>query len=211
VSAENPPTDGLPLPGPDPEECLRRWQEEDDLDALDALLRHEVQDLKARILLRGPGGLSASVGATDAANEAVVRLLKQDPGPRFENSAGLRAYLWSCARNLLVDRLRAKRGMPIRLDATNAASFADVLAASGEVAGVDDAELLAALDLAMNLLSEGDRQVLELHYMEGLQVKEIGERLDARSDAIKMRLVRARRRLAERMAGWREVVETLSS
>lgn len=176
------------------------------MEALDALLRQEVDLLKKRILTHGAGGLAASLGASDAANEAILRLLKQDPAPNFESPSALRAYLWRCARNLLVDRLRARRGNSVRLDATDASCFQEILASSGTQRAVDEGEWNDALVVAMNLLSEDDRQVLELAYMEGRSVKDIAKAVGASPEAVKMRLVRARRRLAEKLARWREVI-----
>jgi RNA polymerase sigma-70 factor (ECF subfamily) len=188
-------------------EYLRRWQEEDDLDALDALLRGEIERLKRRILHHGPGGLSTSLGASDAANEVVMRMLRQEKTPEFPTPAAMRGYLWRCARNLLIDHLRAKRGATVRLDATDATSFQDVMAVSDGLGVLDDEEVGEALALAMNLLSDDDREVLHLSYMEGLAVKDIAGRVGVAPEAVKMRLVRARRRLASRLASWRDVME----
>ncbi|HIG86192.1 MAG TPA: sigma-70 family RNA polymerase sigma factor [Planctomycetes bacterium] len=193
------------------EVLLQRWQKDGDLEALDRLMRDQIGQLRLRILNQGPGGLSASLGATDAANEVVVKLLDQDSVPKFVNPAAMRGYLWRCARNLLIDRLRAKRGENLRLDGTAFRGSEELLAVSGGQAERDRAELNDALYLAMNLLSDSDREVLEFSYLQEMSVKETAEELGIAPEAVKMRLVRARRRLAERLARWRELVEGASS
>lgn len=54
-----------------------------------------------------------------------------------------------------------------------------------------------ALDIRRSLeaLSENDRLVLALHYLDGFKVREIAAMLDVKEGAVKSRLLRGRRRL----------------
>jgi len=49
--------------------------------------------------------------------------------------------------------------------------------------------------------------VLELTYFQHLEVGEVASRLGIQRAAAEMRLTRARRRLAEKMVGWADVVQ----
>jgi len=55
------------------------------------------------------------------------------------------------------------------------------------------------VERAMDALEPRDREVIRLYYREGFSVREIAERWEASENAIKLRLSRARRRLARSM------------
>jgi len=183
---------------------LARWQQHDDRDALEEVLRIEVAGLKQRV--REAQGGSTSTSASDVAQEAVARLLQASPAPRFETPAGLRGYLWRAARNLLVDRLRRARHVPLELGPTTTQSLLAEPSTSGELGGVEHADLNDALELALNLLRPADQEILRLVYFDGLSIEDAGNRLGVERDSANTRLVRARVRLAEKLATWREFV-----
>ena len=69
-------------PSPDRSmQLLKRWQEEGDVDALDELLRIEVQEIAARLRNRARGMLRPSTSASDLAQEAVFRMLRLEETP----------------------------------------------------------------------------------------------------------------------------------
>ena len=71
-------------PTPDPSQrLLERWQQGGDVDALDELLRNEVQALAVRLRSRGRGMLRPSTSASDLAQEAVLRMLNLEHAPEF--------------------------------------------------------------------------------------------------------------------------------
>src|SRR5262245_47383993 len=96
-------TDGSPAADPAPPPP-RRWQASADVDRLDVLLRTEVQALAARLRSRGRGLMRPSTSASDLAQEAVLRMLDLDEAPQFEHPGQLRAYLWTAAWRLLLNR-----------------------------------------------------------------------------------------------------------
>ena len=55
------------------QDLLRRWQEAGDVDALDRLMRSEIQAVKDLIAARGRDLMSSSASASDIAQEAVLR------------------------------------------------------------------------------------------------------------------------------------------
>ena len=196
---------GEHLPDPDHETALlKRWQDAGDKEALDELLRAQVRQLKAQLRARNMD--RASMGASDFAAEAVFRYLRQDPAPHFDAPTSLRAYLFRAARNLLTDHLRARRGDTVRLDSTDAPVRRDLLALSGGQDSLEAGEQLDALEVALNLLSEEDRRVIELTYLEGKKGAEAAEALGIKPEALRMRLVRARRRLGRLLADWHSLV-----
>jgi RNA polymerase sigma-70 factor (ECF subfamily) len=120
--------------------------------------------------------------AEDLAQETFERAFRALP--RFESSnASYQTYLLHIAHNLLVSEYR--RGGPsiVEKDVAHAA-WMERLEAKDEV------------DRAMDLLESLDREALTLFYQEGYSIREIAARLSTSENAVKLRLSRARRRMA---------------
>jgi RNA polymerase sigma-70 factor (ECF subfamily) len=191
---------------PDPSiSLLERWQHDGDVDALDELLRAEIAALAARLRSRGRGMLRPSVSASDLAQEAVLRMLRLEEAPSFDDPGALRAYLWTAAWRLLLNRRQARGHSALSISRADSADMG--LVAHGQTAEVERDEQNAALNVVMNLLRDEDREVLELVYFQHLEIAEVARRLGIQRAAADMRLTRARRRLAEKMVGWSAVVE----
>jgi len=186
------------------QELLRRWQEDSDRDALDELLRREVGELAAQIRSRAAQALRPTASASDLVQEAVFRLLRQDEMPRFEVPAQLRTYLWKSAWRLLQSRLGRR---PVRrLSDVATQELGSAAQASSGFGEVEAEEQTLALNLALNLLGEDDRRVLELVYFEHRDVIEAAGMLGVSKAAAVMRLTRARRRLARRLLDWADLI-----
>ena len=181
-------------------DLLARWQEHDDRDALEELLRHEVEALKKRMQSAGLGSSSTS----DVAQEAVMRFLKAQAS--FSSPSAMRSYLWTSARNLLVDRLRRSRRAHIDLSQEDTQAMRLDPSTTGELRGVEDIDLQTALELALNLLKAADREILRLIYFEGDTIERAASKLGVVRDVANTRLVRARVRMAEKLGHWRELV-----
>jgi RNA polymerase sigma-70 factor (ECF subfamily) len=195
-------------PTPDPSlDLLRRWQQGGDVDALDELLRVEVHALAARLRSRGRGMLRPSTSASDLAQEAVLRMLDLEEAPEFADPRQLRAYLWTAAWRLLLNRGRARGHSAVPLSRAPSADLGLVLPGGGGVSAAERSEQQAALNVVMNLLRDEDREVLELVYFRHLDVESAAKELGLQRGAAEMRLSRARRRLAEKMLSWADVVE----
>lgn len=194
-------------PTPDPsQELLQRWQQDGDVDALDALLRIEVGELAERLRGRGRGMLRPSRSASDLAQEAVLRMLRLDVTPEFKDPSELRAYLWTSAWRLMINRRQARGHSAVPLSQAQSGDLGLVLAGGGGVSEAERADQNAALNVVMNLLRDEDREVLELAYFQHLGIEELAQRLGIQRPAAEMRLSRARRRLAEKMVGWSDLV-----
>lgn len=185
---------------------LARWQESHDLDALDELLRAEVEALARRLRSRTAGAASASMSASDLAQEAVLRWLRLAEPPRFDDVGALRGYLWTVAWRLLVNRAQRPGRDVVRLSRDESLTLSSVLAVSGGLGRLAADEQRTALEVVVNLLRPEDRECLGLVYFQGLEIEEAARRAGVSRGAFDMRLMRARQRLAERLVDWADVV-----
>lgn len=186
-------------------DLLRRWQDQGDLDALDEILRGEVRVLKDLVAARGRDLVSGSASASDIAQETVLRLLQLETVPHFSDPEKLRGYLWITAWRLMLQRIRRPYRRKKSLD-TAASSHLPPELVFMPGADAETEEARSALDLAMNLLSAEERDVLHRVYFEGHKIADIARESGVTESAVKMRLMRARRSLAGRLAAWADVV-----
>jgi RNA polymerase sigma factor (sigma-70 family) len=192
---------------PDPSaELLRRWQDEEDPEALNSLLQTEVRILKHMIRGRMAVRLTESVSTSDIAQEAVMGLLKTRKPPRFAEPKALRGYLWRSAWHLLVNRFARKSGGPSRLDLDALPGFEKFLQQAPSLQSIDREERRMAIDLSMNLLSKDDRELIRLVYFEEKDVATAAAAIGVSRDVANTRLVRARRLLATRLSEWGEII-----
>ncbi len=187
-------------------DLLRRWQEQGDREALDALLRAEVEFLTRELRRRRGAALPPSLGASDVAQEAVLNLVKVRDAPSFERPAALRAYLWRSALRLLAAHYERAGTRLERPDLRNSRALSDALATTGGLSAVEDDESALALELALHLLAPEEQRILALVYFEQLSLEAAAERLAVSYEAAKKRLARARRRLAHKLGDWTELV-----
>lgn len=116
--------------------------------------------------------------AEDAEEVAIATFLKfWKSASAFRGTCSVRAYLCQIALNLCRDRPKAKPlAMPCAESNGTSAQFDMIVA-------------------ALSHLPEDDRDVLVLYYLDELEYEEICESLEIGYDALKTRLVRARKRL----------------
>lgn len=198
-------SDGAPLDARH-RELLDRWQEDEDPDALDELLRVEVGAVAARLRARGGGMISPSISASDLAQEAVMRYLRLEERPSFADERGLRAYLWTAAWRLLLNRVQRPGRDVVRIDAGESLALSRAFGTTGGLASVEGDDQRTALDVIVNLMKPDDREILSLVYFRGASVEEAAKELGLPRGTVEMRLSRARRRLAEKLVGWADVV-----
>ena len=137
--------------------------------------------------------LSDEHEAHDAAQEVFVRVLRKLGSFRGESAFG--TWLYRVASNHCLDRLRRRARRRER--PTEAEILEPMAEHAAEEATGDDwlaRQTPAAIEYILARLSEADRRVLLLMYMEELSVEGIAETLDLKSSAVKMRLKRARDR-----------------
>lgn len=195
-----------PLDGLTAAALLARWQASGDVDALDLLLRAEVEALAQRLRRKVGNRLDPALSASDLVQEAVARFLRLEVPPVLEHPEQLRAYLWRAAWRLFLDRQRSPEAAVRRLDAAESSSLSGLLAQTGGQGSVDRRDQGEALQLALNLLAAGDREVLERVYLRQQPIEAAARELGLPRSALDMRLSRARRRLAERLVDWAELI-----
>jgi RNA polymerase sigma factor (sigma-70 family) len=135
-------------------------------------------------------------------------MLARTTPPKFEEPAQLRAYLWTAAWRLLLNRVQGASRRVTRLSShgSESQSLADVMATSDGLAGVLKKEQSVAVDVALELLAPDDAKILELVYFEGLPIADVAEQLGIARGAADMRLTRARRKLATKLVEWNDVI-----
>jgi len=151
--------------------------------------------------------LGNAAEAEEAAQEAFLRaythLRTYDPQRRFSS------WLMSIASHYCIDRLRRRRinWLPLEDEIAtpgNSTEFAELnmtSASPNPEAVVAQQEQEAYIQGLLAELSPTDRAAITLHYWYDCSYQEIAETLDLTVSAVKSRLYRARRALAESMGG----------
>lgn len=160
----------------------------------ESLLRDELAKLRQHLQREMPGLAGPSAGMTDVVHEAAARVFARQDEVKFESRAGFRAYLWRTARRILIDRWRRRERKSAIEDLGSLASQLP----AGPPIEIPDARIDDLLK-ALGKLPFEDRRVLELAYTHDATVAEIANELGISESAVKMRLSRARDRLADRM------------
>jgi RNA polymerase sigma factor (sigma-70 family) len=143
--------------------------------------------------------LSDRVEAEDIAQETMLRLWKLAPDWR-PGEAQISTWAYRVAGNLCTDRLRARRRR--RAEALDDVAEPESGAAS-VVAGMIEADRMAALDAALATLPERQREAVVLRHIEGLSNPEIAEILQIGVEAVESLTARGKRGLAAALSGQR--------
>jgi RNA polymerase sigma factor (sigma-70 family) len=145
-----------------------------------------------RFIARRRGVLAADLD--DVAQEVFLRLLRYD---REELVTDPRGYLFKVAANVASEwSMRARQRLP------HAASWLDDL--TDEVDLTDDLERArrdAELNAALNLLPSRSREVLRLHFGEGLTYEAIAKHLNVTHRIVKRDIMNAYARLRLALSG----------
>ncbi|MGO1069866.1 RNA polymerase sigma factor [Lysobacter sp. CA199] len=123
--------------------------------------------------------------ADEIAQDTWLRVLRGMPGLR--DAARLRAWLFGIARRAAMDRLRGRYAEP--------AHEHELDSISGEDPAPEQTMDLELLQRGLHRLPAMEREVLSLHYLQGLALDEIAQVLERPLGTVKSRLHRARGRL----------------
>lgn len=154
--------------------------------------QNRVYNLAYRMLGNGPE-------AEDAAQEAFIRAYRHldtyDPKRPFST------WLFSIASHYCIDQLRKRRidWLPLEEEIAEPVRLASASPDPETVVTGRDRE--AWVQELMGTLSPTDRAAMTLHYWYDCSYDEIADVLDLTMSAVKSRLYRARRALAEQMEG----------
>lgn len=144
-------------------------------DHLDAVYRYARRRLSA-------------ADADDVAAQAFEALFRAEAAGRAPDDAG--AYLFGVARRRVADvlRSRVRRPEPVALPEGWAGIADEVLPDEA----VESEELRELVHVALGLLPEAERALMQARYRAGTSVAELAERLGVSAKAVEMRLRRAR-------------------
>jgi len=154
--------------------------------------------LAPRVLAHAARLLRDRAEAEDVTQEAMLRLWRIAPEWR-QGEAKVTTWLYRVTANLCTDRLRRRRP-GVALDA------APEIAADGP--GADTRLLhrqrMAALDAALDVLPERQRQAVILRHIEGLTNPQIAQVMDIGVEAVESLTARGKRALAGLLAARRD-------
>jgi RNA polymerase sigma-70 factor (ECF subfamily) len=135
--------------------------------------------------------------AEDVTQEAMLRLWKLAPDWQ-PGAAQVSTWAYRVVTNLCTDLRRSRQRRPaVTLD--DAPEMAD--GARGVVAGMIEADRMAALQAALAQLPDRQRQAVVLRHIEGLTNPEIAHILDIGVEAVESLTARGKRALAAILAG----------
>jgi len=153
--------------------------------------------LTPRVLGFAARMLSDRTEAEDVAQEAMMRLWRIAPDWR-QGEAQVSTWLYRVAANLCTDRLRRRRGTALE----DTPELEDD--APGVVQGMIQGQRMRALDDALELLPDRQRQAVVLRHIEGLPNPEIAAIMDIGTEAVESLTARGKRALAALLSGQRE-------
>lgn len=138
--------------------------------------------------------------AEDALQDVFVRAFRSLRS--FDASRSFRSWLFAIAANRVRSRYKARAGLPRFVHAADGEDALDELP-DRRYQGPEELALAAldaeALREALGSLPAERRVPVELYYFGGLSVAEVSESLGLGEEAVKSRLFRARKELADRL------------
>ena len=141
--------------------------------------------------------LNDQAEAEDVTQEAMMRLWKMAPEWR-QGEAKLSTWLYKVTSNLVMDRLRRKRG--VGLD--------EIPEPEDDRPGIERQliaeDRLTALQQALQELPERQREAVVLRHIEGLGNPEIAEIMEIGVEAVESLTARGKRKLSQLLLGQRD-------
>lgn len=135
--------------------------------------------------------------AEDVSQEALLRLWKIAPDWR-QGEAKPSTWLYRVVANLCMDRLRKRRSVGLDEIAE------PVDGAASAVETLQNTARMDALQNALGILPDRQRQAVVLRHIEGLGNVEIGQIMEISSEAVESLTARGKRALSAALAGRRE-------
>jgi RNA polymerase sigma factor (sigma-70 family) len=164
-----------------------------------AFEQHRERLLSVVYLRMGPN-LRVRMDPEDILQEVAIEAVNSWGTLSDHQNAG--AWLVTLARRKIARILRDQLGVAARDPRREHAIKTDIPVAdrrSGPVTHADRKDRLELLGQALERLSDDHREVILLTKIEGLQAKEVGERMERSENAIHLLLSRALKRLAEEL------------
>lgn len=142
--------------------------------------------------------MGSPADAEDAAQEVLLRLWRSLPNARLFNA---RAWLHRTTRNYCLDQIRRRShdAAPVGVESDILNEFPDELATDPS-ASTDQKLLLGQITDALQELPEVLKSVFVLYEVNGLRYREIAETLGIPINTVKVYLLRARKKLQQRLS-----------
>lgn len=206
--------DGVLSPehGPDSDESLMHAFAAGDADAFTRLYdRHERATW--RFIRHRLGGQHESA-ADDVLQETWINVARA--APRYVASARFTTWLFTIARNRVIDHLRASSNAALAFDAPLAGEAQDERdgerwvdrlpadAADGPLARIESRQQAEAFLAALDQLPAPQREAFVLQAEGGLSVEEVASATGVGAETAKTRLRYAKAKLRTLLAGWRQ-------
>jgi RNA polymerase sigma-70 factor (ECF subfamily) len=166
-------------------DLIARWQRGDERAASELVGRH------AQALARFAASFGAHDEIDDLVQETFIRAFQSLDGFRAESS--FRTWLFTIERRLLLDRRRAEKRRPSRVEVQEGDATTEYDALDTMVAG----EAAHRVRDAMKKLSPTQREVFALRVAEGLSYKEIAELVGTTEGAARVHYHNAMRAVKE--------------
>lgn len=117
-----------------------------------------------------------------------------------ESPANPRAFVFTTARNLLVDRMRHAKVVPLEvvIDLESWDGASDSITPERQLTAREE---LRRLETGLNLLPTRCREVITLRKIEGLSQREVAMRMGIREDTVERQVIHGMRALADYMLG----------
>ena len=144
--------------------------------------------------------LGTPTAAEDAAQEAFIRAYQALD--RYDPERSFATWILSIASNYSIDQLRKKKVTILSMDSDKHAWLAPPDPGPSPEKAAMDKEKSALVQAILAELNETDRAAVILQYWHEYSYEEIAETLDLSSSAVKSRLFRARKLMAEK---WQEM------
>ncbi|MCD6424779.1 MAG: sigma-70 family RNA polymerase sigma factor [Anaerolineales bacterium] len=144
--------------------------------------------------------LGTPTAAEDAAQEAFIRAYQALD--RYDPERSFATWILSIASNYSIDQLRKKKVTILSMDSDKHAWLAPPDPGPSPEKVALDKEKNALVQAILADLTETDRAAVVLQYWHDYSYEEIAETLDLSSSAVKSRLFRARKLMAEK---WQEM------
>ena len=164
--------------------------------------RELTERLAPRVLAYAARVLGDRAEAEDVAQETLMRLWRIAPEWR-QGEAKVTTWLYRVATNLATDRLRARirrRASPLE-DAPE-----PVDTGPGALAGLIEADRMAALQVALDALPDRQRQAVVLRHIDELPNPEIALIMEIGVEAVESLTARGKRALTAALAGKKEML-----
>lgn len=164
---------------------------------LEALFRRHAQDV-CRIVSRLLGPAASEADVDDLAQQVFIAIHKALP--KFRGDSEVTTWIYGISTRVVLQHLRGRRRYRAMIDRFEAASsFGSAATPTSPEETAAQRQALRRVWGALLRIKPERRVVFVLYEIEGLSAPEIAQALQISEDAVRSRLKRARRELADRL------------